>query len=497
MAQMRAMDAAFLAMERRNEPRHLGEVMLFEPGDEGPLDHALVRRLVAQRLPRMASARRIVVNAPLGLNRPTWANAKPDLDVHVRQATLGRDGAPAELTEYVADAHAERLDRRRPLWELHVIDGLPDERVAIYAKVHLAALDDTTGVDLMTGLLDQDVAGESTIEPADVFAEGAASPTDLYERFVAPVPDQVRRAIGFPARLAGRAARAVGEQLPGLTETAAELMRRTPGMEAVAGMLPPPEEWGNGDEHPTGRAPRLSFNAPIGPQRTFAMTSLATEDVLRVKRESGASFNEIIIAVCTGALRRWLLAHDELPTSPVISIVPVLVGQASGKGAHVAAISLPLATNLADPADRLKRTHDALVAAKQRHAGVPASLQQDVAMFAPPFVSAITGRLLDAMPHRPFISPTVNLAITNVPGPRRQVYLAGRPLWSGHPVLSVSDLTPLHLGVQPGPERVGVGVVASRDHVPELHSLVADAPIELEALTAAVIPSRRRRRTSR
>ena len=304
MPRMRAMDAAFLAMERRDEPRHLGTVMIFDPGRDGPLTHAAVRDLVARRLGRLPSARRVVVDAPLGLGRPSWEEERVDLDVHIRHVTVpsGDDGGMAALAEAVAAVHARRLDRRRPLWELHVVDGLADDRVALYAKVHLAALDDETGVDLMTGLLDEDRSGAATIEPADAFADGAADPTDLYERFVAPVPDQLRRAAGFPGRLVGRATRAVGEQLPGLTETAAEFVRRTPGLDAVERFLPAAGDGADGDEHPTGRAPRLSFNAPIGPERTVAFATLATDDIRGLAHDAGASSNEVVLGVCTGAV---------------------------------------------------------------------------------------------------------------------------------------------------------------------------------------------------
>ena len=493
MPRMRAMDAAFLAMERRDEPRHLGTVMIFDPGRDGPLTHAAVRDLVARRLGRLPSARRVVVDTPLGLGRPSWEEERVDLDVHVRHVTVasGDDGGMTALAEVVAGVHARRLDRRRPLWELHVVDGLADDRVALYAKVHLAALDDETGVDLMTGLLDEDRSGAATIEPADAFADGAADPTDLYERFVAPVPDQLRRAAGFPGRLVGRATRAVGEQLPGLTETAAELVRRTPGLDAVERFLPAAGDGADGDEHPTGRAPRLSFNAPIGPGRTVAFATLATDDIRRLAHDAGASANEVVLGVCTGAVRRWLLARDELPTSPVVAIVPVLVTEASGGGSHIAGLTLALPTHVADPSARFARVRGVLAAAKRRQATAPASLQQDVAMFAPPIVAAATNRLLDALPHRRFVSPTVNLAVTNVPGPRRPVYLAGRPLRSGHPVLSVTDLTPLHLGVQPGAERTGVGAIACRDHVEDLSSLTSAVPIELAELRSTCRPRRR------
>jgi len=264
----------------------------------------------------------------------------------------------------------------------------------------------------------------------------------------------------------------------------------------MARALPPEDGATDGREHPTGRAPRLSFNAPIGASRRVALGTLDTADVMLIREYSGASFHEVLLAVCTGALRRWLLANDELPTSPLVGIVPVLVTNGSRGSGHIAGIIMTLPTNLAEPAERLSRTRESLQGAKLRHTATPASLQQDIAMFAPPVVATATARMLDAMPHRPFISPTVNLAISNVPGPRRSVRLAGRPLLSGHPVLSVSDLTPLHLGIQPGPDRVGLGAIACGDHVTELRSLMAAATIELAELASAVHALARRRRPS-
>ena len=274
---------------------------------------------------------------------------------------------------------------------------------------------------------------------------------------------------------------------------------RTPGLTAMARLLPTSRAGEVLDEHPTGRAPRLSFNAPLTPHRQFALTRLPIDDVLTVKRASETTFNDVVVAVCTGALRRWLLAHDELPTSPVVAMVPVLVAGASGRrdDSHIAGLLAALPTNVADPAERLARTHEALRVAKEGHAAVPASLLQDMSMFAPPAVAAMAGRLIDALPYRSFISPTVNLAITNVPGPRQRVHLAGRPLESSHPVMSVNYLTPLHIGLQSGPDGVGVGAVACRETLDDLDSLVAGASVELAELVATVGPARRSRRRTR
>lgn len=498
MTAMRAVDAAFLAMERPNEPRHLGAVMIFRPSAEGPLTYQTVRELLADRLRSMPSARRVVVERHSGFTRPEWRNVdRVDLDVHVQRRTVevtGDDEGQSDFEEIVAREHATPLDRGRPLWKLFVIDGLPDDHVAVYAKVHTAALDDTTGVDLMTALLDVDEAGGATMEVPVEYDDPDDGPPPWARRLVGSTPDQLLTAAGFPGRLLSRASRAIGDQLPGLTETAVEVARRTPGLGAMAKMLPAPSA-DDGLEHPTGRAPRLSFNAPIGPHRRFAAGSFPTAEVLELKAAAGVSFHDVLVATCAGALRRWLLAADELPTSPVVAMLPVLVrGDGPGqRGRHVSSLVVPLPTNVADPVARLRRVSETLAEARRRHVALPASLQQDIAMFAPPAVAGLAARLLGASPHRSLLSPTVNLGITNVPGPRRQVSLAGRPFVSGHPVLSVSDDTPLHLGLQAGPTAVGLGVIADRDHVDDLRTLVDTATIELAEMRAAVRGTRKRR----
>ena len=192
--------------------------------------------------------------------------------------------------------------------------------------------------------------------------------------------------------------------------------------------------------------------------------------------------------MCAGALRHWLDAHDELPTSPLVAMVPMLVGgAASDDDVHVAGLVVPLPTHVADPAERLKRTSDALDTAKQRRVAVPASLMQDVSMFAPPALSALAGRVVGALPHRSFVSPTVNLAITNVPGPRQPMYLAGRPLEASYPVLTINELSPLHIGLQSGPDSIDVGAVACRDTFDDLDALVERMPVELDELCRVTV----------
>jgi diacylglycerol O-acyltransferase / wax synthase len=478
MSRMRAMDAAFLAMERPAEPRHLGSLTIYAPGPEGPLTYEALRARLEQRLPLIASARRVVVQAPLGLGRPSWGPVRGfDLEFHLRRNAIVESDGPDALAELVADIHAWPLDRSRPLWELWFIEGLPDGRVALYAKVHMAALDEVTGAEVMTALLDTDPDGTHEVSREQQPDGERSSPLD---RLLTPV-EQLRYAIGFPGRLADRTRRSLESQLTYAGETIVETLQRTPGLESVARLLPRPSDDEVVEERSTGRAPRVSWNDRVTAHRRFAMARLPLDRIIAVKRAAGTTVNDVVVTVCSGALRDWLQKHDELPGSPLVALVPMLVGT-NGNHSHVAGLVVPLPTNVAEPEERLRRTSQSLSEAKKDRTAVPASVMQDVSMFAPPAVAALAGRLVGAMPHRAFASPTVNLAISNVPGSRQQMYLAGRPLEVSYPVLTINELTPLHIGLQSGLDAIGIGGLACRDTMEDLDALLERMPVELELL---------------
>jgi diacylglycerol O-acyltransferase / wax synthase len=493
MSRMRAMDAAFLAMERPAEPRHLGSLTIYAPGPDGPLTYEALRARLEQRLPLIASARRVVVEAPLRLGRPTWGPVHGfDLEFHLRRNAIVDADGPGALAELVADIHAWPLDRSRPLWELWFIEGLPDDRVALYAKVHMAALDDVTGAEVMTALLDTDPDGADHVQPAPPSDGDRGSP---FDRLLTPV-EQLRYAIGFPGRLADRTWRNLGSQLTNAGETIVETVQRTPGLESFARLLPRPSDDEVLDERTTGRAPRVSWNDRVTAHRRFATARLPLDRIIEVKRAAGTTVNDVVVAVCSGALRQWLEVHDELPSSPLVALVPMLVGT-NGNHSHVAGLVVPLPTNVAEPEERLRRTSQSLSEAKKGRTGVPASVMQDVSMFAPPALAALAGRLVGAMPHRAFASPTVNLAITNVPGSRQRMYLAGRPLEISYPVLTINELSPLHIGLQSGPDAIGVGGLVCRDTMDDLDALLERMPVELELLERATGVRRARPRGGR
>lgn len=495
MKTMRAMDAAFLAMEKPDEPRHLGSLSIFAPNERGPLTYDVVRNLLTERLPLIATARRVVVEVPLGLGRPSWAFDKRfDLEYHLRHTAVPEGGGMAALAEFVARTHARPLDRSRPLWELWVVEGLPDDRVALYAKIHMAALDDVTGAEVMTALLDPDPDAVIHVQPASEHEDDGRN--DALQLFLGALPDQLRQATRFPRRLAGRTINTISSSLAGMGDTITETIHRTPGMEGIARFLPAPSNDEVVDDRTAGRAPMLSWNGPITGHRRFATTTLRLDEIVEIKRRTDTTVNDVVVAVVAGAVRDWLDRHDELPTSPTVALVPMLIGAADGADAHVAGLVVPLPTHVADPAERLRRASEALKIAKQKRNAVPASLMQDVSLFAPPAVAALAGRLVGGMGRGGLSGPTVNVAITNVPGSREQMYLAGRPLEANYPVLTINELTPVHFGLQSSPGAINVGALSCRDNLNDLAPLVERLTVELAALDEATAPTRARRATT-
>ena len=486
MRGMSATDAALLTMERHDEPSHFGTLMFFAPGRDGPLTYQVVKSVVEERLPLVALGRCVVSDPLRGLVRLSWVEARDfDLGDHVRRALVSEDHWAGAVAGFVADNHSIVLDRHRPLWELWLIEGLPEGHVALYSKVHIA-LFDATGTQLMTAILDDEEQGRAVLPPAvSAPRRSGGSPFDLVGRVLGPIPDQARYAAGFPLRLTARALGGLRNQLPRWMDAATEVTRRTPELDPLARLLPAAGER-EPDVDRAIRAPRLSVNAPLTPRRGFAFDQLSIDDVFTVRHATETSFNDVLVAACAGALRRWLADHDELPTSPVVAMVPLLVHGSKGRQDAVAAgMVIPLPTNVDDPLERLRRTHSALRLAKERHRAVPVTVMLDMSMFAPTSLAAMAGRLVHALPHRSYVSPGVNLAITNVPGPHRPVYLAGRALVSSHPVQPITSLTPLHIGLQSGANGVGIGAVSCRDTTHDLDQLVAALPAALEELLVA------------
>jgi diacylglycerol O-acyltransferase / wax synthase len=472
MQQLTGLDASFLALETANATGHVGGVSVLDPSSASrQLTLARLTEVLAERLPLVPVLRRKLLNVPLGLDQPYWIDDPHfDIEYHVREIALPRPGSEGQLTEQVSRLHARPLDRSRPLWEIYLITGLAKRRAAVYTKIHHAAIDGVSGTELLTVLLD--------LNP-----DGRELPASKPFR-PAPPPGPVTLATLAAARLAWRPVETV--------RITNELVKIVPTLGPaistfVGGIL----GLGRGDggviPSAPGRAPTTPFNKQITPHRRLALRTVDLAAVKTVKNAFGVSVNDVVMAMCAGALRHWLSDHDALPDSPLISMIPVSVRDPQSKGAmgnKVSAMLAALPTHLTDPSQRLEMVHAATEIAKAQQAAIPQGLVDRISDFALPALTARAARVVFAtgLLHR---LPPFNLCISNVPGPNVPVYLCGAKLLAHYPVSVITDGQGLNITLVGYLGQLHFGLLACRELVPDIETLADYLVDELELLLKA------------
>jgi diacylglycerol O-acyltransferase / wax synthase len=489
-----AVETSFITGETNARPAHIGNLALFEQSPNGPLTYDAVKKLVSERLDLVPAFRRRIVGVPFGLDRP-YAVDDDSLDVefHVRQIGVPAPGAREELADIVARLHARPLDRSRPLWELYVIEGVEGGRVGLYSKVHFVAVDPAHGTEIMTALLDSTPEGGSERTPP-ARRQPSRAPTQL-EMLAAAGLSLVRRPrhlLWLQREMARRVGRSAGEQLPVAAEAYRETLHRTRGLGGFARFMGDRREAGNVQylSRPAARGPRVSFNRRITPHRRVGFASLPFDDVHAIKQAAGTTVHDVVMAICAGGVRRWLIARRELPTEPLLAAVPILVrGDSNDNGLadHVSMMIARLPTDEADPRERLAKAHDAMRVAKDRHDAVPANVLGDMTRYAPPAVAGLAARLVGAVSIDEMASPPFNLTISNVPGPRHPVYCGGSRLVANYPLSVLSEGVGLHISLVTYDNKLHLGVVTCRDALPSQWELVDDIVESLHELRSAVV----------
>jgi WS/DGAT/MGAT family acyltransferase len=294
-----------------------------------------------------------------------------------------------------------------------------------------------------------------------------------------------RGLIGLP-RYPIRALRSLPHAIPNLDETPLGTLPGAGTVSRLAGRLQQAVSRGNGHRlERTGlRAPRTSFNGRISAHRRFAFGKLGLDDFKAAKNRYDCTVNDVVVATCAGAVRRWLIEHEELPAEPLVAQIPVSVRtdqQIGTYGNRIMLMAAPLYTDVADPVERLLRTHDALREMKERHRALPAELLQDTNHFIPPAVFSRAARLTFSLATGAG-RPTWNLVISNVPGPQFPLYMAGARLEANYPVSVITDGMGLNITVMSYMGEMDFGIVADRDQMPDVDRLIGWIAEELDAL---------------
>lgn len=398
-----------------------------EPGQR-PVTRQVLRDLVAARIHLAPALHRRLMHVPLGVDFPYWVHDSGiDLDYHVRAETVGAPGDNRALSQVVGQLVSEPLDRARPLWQLYVIDGLRDGRVAVMFKLHHAVVDGISGLDLHTMLFDPSPAGR-VVPPSRIQVYGPPTKWELLRRGLARMPKQLVRVL-----LGGVRALPYLDQLmpfrvlPG-SRTTSRTVRWLARLVGVGGEGVLIE--GQGLKPPT-----TVLDQPVTTgQRGWAFTRVALEEAKLVKNRYGVTLNDVLVATMAGAVRELLLGLGGLPDAPLVALIPVSVrspdAELDGNLVQVMLIELP--TDQDDPEKRLLSTHEALRVAKERHHAVPAAAMRgaDELLMPALFIRASrAATLLSGM-----AGVTTNVVVSNVPGPAVPVYIAGARVQELYPV---------------------------------------------------------------
>jgi len=500
MRQLSGIDVSFLNMETASTFGHVSSLNIFDPaGAPGGAGLEATKEILLERMDQLAPFRRRLVEVPLGLDLPYWIeDPNFDIDFHVRHHAVPPPGNAEQLAEAVSRIVARPLDRSRPLWELYVIEGVDNGRlIAQLTKVHHATIDGAAGAMMLAAILDTDPDARPTGMPAPWVPEQIPTDDELLRITMREYLRRPEKMI----RLSVRTMRdlAASTQSGGLRALADMIAQPMPG--PVGKVMRERLRAQSGDDTdrppalPPTQAPHTPWNRAITPHRRFAYTTVQLDDAKTIRRAFGCTFNDVVMALCSGTLRHYLQIHECLPDESLIAMVPVSVrsgGEEEMYQNRVSALLADLATNEADPVRRLRRVQQSMTSAKEDFAAIPAETLQDYTQFAPPAVAARAMRMYSRLRIADRMNPPFNLIISNVPGPNYPLYSAGAKLQHFYPVSALADGQGLNMTVQSYNGNLDFGFIACRELVPDvwlLTELLQQSMQELLVAAATALTS--------
>ncbi|WP_347350875.1 wax ester/triacylglycerol synthase family O-acyltransferase [Intrasporangium sp.] len=483
---MSSTESIFLRLERDGYPMDVAGIYLLEPGPEGPLPLDDVRALFGQRLSGSPVVNRMVAHAPLGIGEDRWTQTDyVDLEAHVRHRHVPAPGELSDLLASILEISGEPLDRGRPLWQAWYLTGLADGRTALVLRLHHAVIDGMGMIALQQLLFDAaptPVARDR--EPAPL--TGRAHPS-VVRRALVEIPSRVVASTAATQRLLGRLVPIVPQVVEGSTRLLADAagqvgaLARVPFRIRLPGYVP----------SPTDAPPVTLFNQHVSdPLKSMAVVTLPFEQVQSVRPlVAGATVNDVLLALVTGAMRDYLAARDDLPARSIRTTCPVNVrtsGEQGTQGNHITTMWVDLPVHLAEPVERLAAVRASSAAAK---AALPQS-QADWDALADVGDLLLPGIVTAAMAFAgtkafTLFPPTQNLTVSSLAGPREPTYLATSRV--ANIFLRGIVCPPIHLFVAAitNGQHVDVSVTTVRQLCPDPQALVDGMRVELDRLLAA------------
>ncbi len=474
MKQLSGLDASFLYLETAEMPMHVGALHLFEvlPGAKGRFVTAL-RKHIASRLPVAPVLRRKLWWMPLNLANPAWVDAEPDMKAHIVEIKLPKGAGLPELEAEVSRLHTVLLDRRRPLWKMHVFEGLAPgpggaRRVALYTQLHHAAVDGQAAVALANAILDV------TPEPRAIEVKPSKRP----RTFRLEMAEMLRGVLGNQAQKVAEIVRNLPATVGTLKDAAGTAM-------AASSLL-----GGKGGPSNLTLAPRTPLNASVTAGRAFASVTLPLPELKELGRAHEATINDVVLMVCSTALRRYFGARRTLPRKSLIAAVPISLREKGDTTAdNQASMSLiSLGTNIADPKKRLAHVKAATAAMKSTMGSIKSILPTDFPSLGIPWLieaaTALYGRarVADRIPQ------VANVVISNVPGPPLPLYMAGAKMLTNYPTSIIVHGLALNITVQSYNASLDFGLMADAAAMPDVRELAQAIAVAFDDLRALPRP---------
>jgi WS/DGAT/MGAT family acyltransferase len=455
------LDATFLHLESPEMPMHVGGLHLFElpAGYQGDF-YEDVKRHIASRMHLAPAFRRKLLPMPFDLANPVWMREPDvDLDYHVRRIVLSKPGSMAQLEAYVGRLHSSLLDRSRPLWEIYVMEGLADGQIAMYSKLHHAAVDGQAAVELARVLFDVVPEGREIEPPEEEEPEDAPTVRELLSAGASNSLEQLRK---------------FAQLVPTLAKGGVKLV--------AAGLLPPRFGGSGGGLPKFSRGPRTPLNVAITNQRNFTTTKVDLAGAKLVAKALGVTINDIVLATCSGALRRWLDEHGGIPDKPLSVAVPFSLRESGDATSNnqVSMMLADLATHVDDPAERLKAIRASMLRGKAITGSLRAGIPTDYPSIGAPWLVSGLAALFGRSQLANTMAPIANVVVSNVPGPQVPLYLAGARMTGHFPVSIVVHSIALNITVQSYCGAIEFGLTACKRAVPD----VAKFKEHIQAATA-------------
>ncbi len=412
MQQLTGLDASFLYLETANSPMHIGGLAIYDPSTSngGAVGFKQIMENVLKRAHRVAAMNNVLVEVPLKLDHPYWKSGGPfDPEFHIRHIALPKPGDWRQLCIQASRLHARPLDRARPLWEFYIIEGLdnvegyPPGCFAVLSKMHHAAIDGASGVEIASAI--HDLSPDCRI--SDV---GEAIPKDRSPTATELIWRSQLNTIKTPLRVFEVAKNTV----PGFAKMIAGLAR--------------------GKLSRITDIPRTRFNTNVSPHRVFDAVEFSLEDIKSIKGSvPGVTVNDVALAICGGGLRKYLMSKNELPERSLAAMAPVNIrtkDQLGKAGNQVSQLTVRVCSDVSDPLERLIAVNAGTSQAKELSNAIGAKTMTDYTQFIPSTLTASAAKLSSRMALANRIKPSYNCVITNVPGPQVPLYFTGAKMLS-------------------------------------------------------------------